>query len=70
MRFTGQAGHAIMNGLGSLSIPKSLWIIVESYGYSSNCAHAQTWAQPWTGSGITSNAYRDDDHITHYDDQW
>ena len=56
-----------MKGWGSSSIPESLWIIVESYGYSSNCAHGQAWARPWPGSGITSHAYRDDDHTTHYE---
>ena len=63
--------HAIMKGWGSSFIPESLWIIVERYGYTAQTvAHAQAWAQPWPGSGITSHAYRHDDHITHYEGHW
>ena len=33
-------------------------------------AQAQASADPWPGSGIIPHAYRDEDHITHYEGPW
>ena len=68
MWFPGQAVYANMKGWGSSSIPESLLIIVESYNYSSNSDTCSSIGSTLTGSGITSHAYRDDDHIAHYED--